>query len=134
MIKNLSELQRKAKHARFALRLTEALRSMKVNPNPTAFASAFNQAHHSNFLKPHTVRKWLLGMTQPRSETLLLLTDWLQVDPNYFFNSNTNAADEENSSDLNFADQEAFSKYLTMTSKQKNAIRLLINTIVDKSK
>lgn len=129
MIKNISNLQRNAKHARFALRLTEALRSKKVSPTPTAFASAFNRAHHCNFLKPHTVRKWLLGMNQPRSATLLLVTNWLNVEPSFLICNNEVKFSENIFLEFDDSEDEMMRNYLSLTELQKVLIRKLVDTL-----
>ena len=73
MIKDLAELQKKSKHAHFAKRLTAALRNSNIEPSPAVVASVFNKHSKVTKLKPHTVRKWLLKVSQPRTEMLLLI-------------------------------------------------------------
>lgn len=133
MIKNLSELQRKSKYALFAMRLTEVLCSKNIAPTPIAFVTAFNRDHQSTSLKPHTVRKWLLGTTQPRSETLLLLVKWLEISPESLFVNADLSTEHRSGIEFDFMDQKVISKYLSMNFKQKTAVSLMIDTILDKS-
>lgn len=133
MKKELSRSNPKVKYPIFAKRLTSSLRSIGVEPTPIAFTKAFNNSHTSTRLKPHTVRKWLLGMTQPRSETLLLLTKWLNVDTDSLFKNNSEQVKKSSAFQFDFLDQEVISKYLSMNFKQKSAVNLLIDTILDKS-
>jgi hypothetical protein len=122
-----------SKHAYFANQLASCLLSIKIQPKPTLVASAFNKHYRTTVAKPHTVRKWLLGQTQPKSETLLLLARWLKVEPNELISKPTAETTTSNkiSFEFDFTDQEVISKYLSMTVKQKVTVRLLIDAIAD---
>ena len=136
MIKDLAELQKKSKHAHFAKRLTVALRKSSIDPSPAAVASAFNKQSKVITLKPHTVRKWLLGVSQPRTEMLLLLAEWLHLEPQDLLNDKQAPREIKNkvSFEFDFTDQEVISKYLAMTVKEKITVRLLIDAIAEKTK
>ena len=133
MIKDLAELQKKSKHAHFANRLTAALKKAGIDPSPVAVASAFNKHSKVTTLKPHTVRKWLLGISQPRTEILLLLAEWLNLQPQDLLTGNQESKDLMNkaSFEFDFTDQEVISKYLAMTVKEKITVRLLIDAIAE---
>ena len=134
MIKDLAELQKKSKHAYFAKRLTAALKQGGIDPSPAAVASAFNKHSQITTLKPHTVRKWLLGITQPRTEMLLLLAEWLSLEPQDLLTDKQAPKDLKNkvSFEFDFTDQEVISKYLAMTVKEKITVRLVIDAISEK--
>jgi hypothetical protein len=134
MIKDLAELQKKSKHSHFAKRLTAALIKRNVEPSPALVASAFNKHSKVTTLKPHTVRKWLLGISQPRTEMLLLLAEWLNLQPQDLLTGNQESKDLMNkaSFEFDFTDQEVISKYLAMTVKEKITVRLLIDAITEK--
>jgi hypothetical protein len=136
MIKDLSDLQKKSKHAHFAKRLTAALIKSNVEPSPAVVASAFNKHSKVTSLKPHTVRKWLLGISQPRTEILLLLAEWLNLQPQDLLTGNQESKDLKNkvSFEFDFTDQEVISKYLAMTVKEKITVRLLIDAIAEKQR
>ena len=137
MIKNLAYQQKNAKYSDFAKRLTDSLRAHQVDVSPIAVAKAFNEhyKYRSIIAKPHTVRKWLLGQTQPKSETFLLLAAWLNIEPKLLMAKSTSAIALTNkvSFEFDFTDQEVISKYLSMTVKQKITVRLLIDAITDKN-
>ena len=130
----LTDPQQQAKHFLFATRLRNALKAKQIQCTPTAFASAFNEHYKTNTAKPHTVRKWLLGQTQPKSETLLLLANWLKVDPKDLISVPNEPVNMTNkvSFEFDFTDQEVISKYLAMTVKEKITVRLLIDAIAEK--
>jgi hypothetical protein len=128
MIKNLSELQTNAKYAYFARRLTKALKANKIEPSPAALVFAYNKDHKDNPLKPHTVRKWLIGDAKPRPKSLVLLARWLKLSPEelVFEEQSVKVGIE-----IDFIDQEVISKYLSMSLKQKAVICLLVDTILE---
>lgn len=120
----------------FSQRLLSCLQLNNIQPSPTVFATAFNNHYKTTVAKPHTVRKWLLGQTQPKSETLLLLANWLKVDPKELISVPNEPVNMSNkvSFEFDFTDQEVISKYLSMTVKQKVTVRLLIDAITDKDR
>ena len=136
MIKDFTNLQGSSKHAYFAKQLAKQLKKYQIEPTPSAVATAFNKHYKTKAAKPHTIRKWLLGQTQPKSETLLLLANWLKVDPKDLIsvpNESVNMANKV-SFEFDFTDQEVISKYLAMTVKEKITVRLVIDAIADKNK
>jgi hypothetical protein len=127
-------MQNRSKHAQFAKRLTAALKKSNVEPSPAEVASVFNKHSKVTTLKPHTVRKWLLGVSQPRTEMLLLLAEWLNLEPQDLLTEKQAPKDLKSkvSFEFDFTDQEVISKYLAMTVKEKITVRLLIDAIAEK--
>jgi len=121
----------KIKHPYFAKQLAAHLRQQQIQKTPTGLAAAFNKHYKSTIAKPHAVRKWLLGQTRPRSETLLLLANWLKVDPKDLISQPSDLTSLTNkvSFEFDFTDQEVISKYLAMTVKEKITVRLVIDAI-----
>ena len=136
MIKDFKNLQESPKHDYFAQQLAKQIKKYQIEPTPSALTAAINKHYKTTAFKPHTVRKWLLGQTQPKSETLLLLAKWLKVDPSELISNPTAETSTSNkvSFEFDFTDQEVISKYLVMTVKQKVTVRLLIDAIADKNK
>jgi hypothetical protein len=135
MIKHLVEQQNQSKNVYFARQLTAALLAMGIDPSPKVVATEFNLHFKTKNAKPHTIRKWLIGHTQPKSETLLLLANWLNVNPKDLISKPSFPTSTQNkvSFEFDFTDQEVISKYLSMTIKEKVAVRLLIDAIADKN-
>lgn len=122
--------------AYFAKQLISVLQSKNIEISPTAVSRAFNNYSQFTTFKPHTVIKWLLGISKPRSETLLLLAEWLNVEPQDLL-SDTQTPKELKSKasfEFDFTDQELISKYLAMTNKEKTIVRLVIDAIAGKQK
>ena len=136
MIRDLKEQQRSAKHPYFAKQLSAILKEKNIAPSPIVIAKAINKQYNTDIAKPHTVRKWLLGQTQPKSEALLLLANWLGVEPKHLIVKPTEEFVESKrvSFEFDFTDQEVIKKYLSMTIRQKVTVRLLIDAIAEKNK
>ena len=136
LIKDPAKKQTQAKNIFFAMQLKVALSNQNIELSPTKVTISFNKHYQTTVVKPHTVRKWLLGQTQPKSETLLLLARWLKVEPSELISNPTAETSTANkvSFEFDFTDQEVISKYLSMTVKQKVTVRLLIDAIADKNK
>jgi len=132
MIKDLIEQQNNSKNVYFARQLTAALYAMSIKPSPKVVATQFNLHCKSEAYKPHTVRKWLIGQTQPRSETMLLLANWLKVNPKDLISKPDEAVNSKASFEFDYTDQEVISKYLAMSVNQKVAVRLVIDAIAEK--
>jgi transcriptional regulator with XRE-family HTH domain len=134
MIKDLVEQQNNSKNAYFARQFTAALHAMGIEPSPKVVATQFNLQLMSPVAKPHTVRKWLIGATQPKSEVLIHLANWLNVDPKDLISKQDEEVSNKVSYGFDFTDQEVISKYLAMTSKQKFTVRLVIDAIAETQK
>jgi transcriptional regulator with XRE-family HTH domain len=134
MIKELSEKQQKAKHSNFAKLLTVALQNKNIEPYPIVVCRSFNEYSNRVRIKPHTVRKWLLGVSIPRTEMLLMLAEWLNLEPQELFTDKRvpNVLKNKVSFEFDFTDQEVISNYLAMTVKEKITVRLLIDAIAKK--
>jgi hypothetical protein len=135
MIKDLAEQQSNSKNAYFARQLTAALHAKGVEPSPKVVATELNLHCKSNIARPHTVRKWLVGHSKPRSEILLLLTNWLNVDPKQLLRPLQETTHlSKVSFEFDFTDQQVISKYLSMTVKQKVTVQLVIDAISENTR
>ena len=134
MIKDLAEQQNNSMNAYFARQLTAALYAMGIEPSPKVVAIQFNLHCKSEACKPHTVRKWLIGISQPRSETMLLLANWLKVNPKDLISKPDESNHSKASFEFDYTDQEVISKYLAMSVNQKVAVRLVIDAIAEKQR
>lgn len=116
---DLIEQQNNSKNVYFARQLTAALYAMGIKPSPKVLATQFNLDCKSEAYKPHTVRKWLIGLSQPRSETMLFLANWLKVNPKDLISKPDEAVSSKASFEFDYTDEEVISKYLAMNVKAK---------------
>ena len=133
MIKDLIEKQNTSKNVYFARQFTAALHAIGIELSPKVVATEFNLHLKSNIAKPHTVRKWLLGITKPSSAMLVPLANWLNIEPQDLLRPPQDTVNLRKASlEIDFTDQEVISKYLAMTVKEKITVRLLIDAISEK--
>jgi hypothetical protein len=126
-----SHYQQQVKHPLFAKRLKNALKAKQLQCTPSAVVTAFNNYYKNTQIKAHTARKWLLGETKPRGETLILIAQWLDISPLDLVSDPQGLISNKVSFEFDFTDQEVISKYLAMTVKQKITVRLVIDAITD---
>ncbi len=133
MIKNLVELQKNSKNFYFAKRFTDALHLVGLEPSPKVIALEFNRHYKTGIAQPHTVRKWLVGAAKPRSEIMILLANWLNMDPKDLVRGPEQnlGATRRVSFDIEFNDQEVISKYLSLANKDKAIIRTIVEALSD---
>jgi hypothetical protein len=133
MIKNLIEQQSNSKNFYFARQFTAALHGMGIEPSPKVVSTEFNLHCKTTIAKPHTVRKWLLGLSKPSSVMLVPLANWLNVNPNDLLKPPQETVNLKKASiEIDFTDHEVISKYLSMSVKQKVTVKLLIDAIAEK--
>ena len=65
----------------FAQRLRNAMQQAGYEPRPAVLEREFNQRYWGRAVTLHGVRRWLLGETLPSHEKLLVLAEWLGVEP-----------------------------------------------------
>jgi hypothetical protein len=133
MIKNLAELQKNSKNFYFAKRFSDALKLVGLEPSPKVIALEFNRHYKTGIAQPHTVRKWLVGAAKPRSEIMILLANWLNMDPKDLVRGPEQnlGATRRVSFDIEFNDQEVISKYLSLANKDKAIIRNIVIALSD---
>lgn len=132
MLEKLEVNSEKSNNAIFAKKLISYLTKKYIRPKPIDLATALNKHYKTTSFKPHTVRKWLLGLSLPRSETMLLLANWLKVDPKDLISKPDESVNSKVTFEFDYTDQEVISKYLAMSVKQKVAVRLVIDAIAEK--
>ncbi len=65
----------------FAERLIAAMQEIGREPKPAVREREFNQRYWGKPMTLHGVRRWLQGETWPSHEKLLVLAEWLRVQP-----------------------------------------------------
>lgn len=112
----------------FADRLKSALKAAGIRPSPTVIAHEFNLRFWGRSITPHTARNWLLGHSLPTQDKLRVLADWLQVAPDELrFGRGPGKfrmqAGDEQTDDLNLADREMLTRYLSLAPTARRTVR-----------
>lgn len=63
----------------FSRRLREAMAQRAKKISPTALEREFNLRYRGPPITVHSARKWLLGLSVPTQDKLLVLANWLDV-------------------------------------------------------
>jgi transcriptional regulator with XRE-family HTH domain len=69
-----------ARH-KFALRLHDALTQAGYDAKPSVLEREFNLRYWGKPVTLHGVRRWLKGEALPTEDKLLVLAEWLRIDP-----------------------------------------------------
>jgi hypothetical protein len=110
----------------FASRLRHALEQAGVSTSPTVVAHEFNLRYWGQGVTVHAVRNWLIGQSLPGQDKLVVLADWLRVDPQHLRFGSTSSTGVENEAvwpqTLNLKDREMLTKYLELPPKERDVV------------
>lgn len=112
----------------FAVRLKHALEQAGIPTSPTVVAHEFNLRYWGQGVTVHAVRNWLIGQSLPNQDKLVVLADWLRVDPQALRFGTSTSSDGKASAfpvldhSLNQKDQEMLVKYLMLPPKERDVV------------
>ena len=67
--------------SKFADRFRAALKDAGVRVSATVVANEFNLRYWGEGISSHAARNWLMGVSIPKQDKLLVLAKWLKVSP-----------------------------------------------------
>lgn len=67
--------------AEFAERLRAALARKGIEPRPSVVERHFNERYWGSSVSFQAVRRWLRGEAVPEQDKLMVLAEWLEVEP-----------------------------------------------------
>ncbi|MEN9843560.1 MAG: hypothetical protein RLZZ612_1389 [Pseudomonadota bacterium] len=116
----LNKLERQA----FAARLRQALEQAGISTSPTAVAHEFNLRYWGQGVTVHAVRNWLIGQSLPNQDKLVVLADWLRIDPQTLRFGDTPSSKSVASLEccLNQKDRNMLVMYLMLSPKQRDVV------------
>lgn len=115
----------------FAKRLREAMIQAGYEPKPAVLEREFNLRCWGRPVTLHGVRRWLLGETFPTADKMLVLAEWLKIDPQQLRHGDeTSKRMREKQTRMeqaiNHQEREIFEAFLSLPSPQKKIIREVI--------
>ena len=117
----------------FADRLREAMRAAGYEPRPVVLEREFNTRYWGKPMTLHGVRRWLRGETLPTQEKLLVLAEWLGVQPQQLrFGSEVVKRVQQRRArwdeGVGYQDRDIFEAFLKLPVPQRRLIREVILT------
>ena len=117
----------------FSNRLKVALAHAGVKASASHLASEFNLRYWGQSISTHAARNWLMGVSVPKQEKLIVLADWLRVSPEaLLFGTDPAypACESVAEEPINLVDKALISKYLRLLPEHRFAVRLVVEALL----
>ncbi|SDH55737.1 hypothetical protein SAMN05216588_105225 [Pseudomonas flavescens] len=119
---------------KFAARLRTALGNAGYAPKPAVLEREFNLRYWGRPVTLHGVRRWLKGETLPTEDKLLVLAEWLNIDPHtlrFGEEVSTRIDNQKQRHELLLnQEREIINAFLELSETRRKLIRDLITTCV----
>lgn len=116
----------------FSVRLKTALREAGIKATASNVASEFNLRYWGDSISNHAVRNWLIGVSVPKQDKLVVLAEWLRVSPEalLFGTEPVRPADAHfSSAPVNLVDQQVISQYFKLSDEHRFVVRLMVEAL-----
>jgi len=116
----------------FSNRLRTALRGAGVRISASYVAHEFNLRYWGPSISSHAARNWLLGVSVPKQDKLLVLAEWLRITPEalLFGTEPPRPADDQFTHEpVNIVDQQLISGYFKLTTEQRCTVRTVVEAL-----
>lgn len=115
----------------FGRRLRDAMQAAGYEPKPAVLEREFNRRYWGRPVTLHGVRRWLLGETLPAQDKLLVLADWLDIEPQAlrFGEGIVHAVRERRKrwdESVGYDEREIFQAFLRLPVPHRNTVREVI--------
>ena len=115
----------------FAQRLITALTTAGYEARPSVVEKQFNSRYWGRPVTFQAVRRWLRGDSIPEQDKLLVLAEWLDIDPQMLrYGAPTGWSIKEKrrswESQLSLEDEQLFKTFLTLPATKRKVIRDVI--------
>jgi hypothetical protein len=110
----------------FADRLRAALKDAGVRVSATVIANEFNLRYWGEGISSHAARNWLMGVSVPKQDKLMILSKWLKISPEglLFGTPPPRPIDETMKADpMSLVDQQLVSRYLALDPDHRRVVR-----------
>jgi transcriptional regulator with XRE-family HTH domain len=115
---------------KFADRLRTALKDAGIKVSATVVANEFNLRYWGEGISSHAARNWLMGVSIPKQDKLMVLAKWLKVSPEglLFGTPPPRPVDETLTDELmNLVDQQLISRYFLLLPEQRRVVREVVD-------
>ena len=114
----------------FADRLRSALKAAGVRASATVVANEFNLRYWGEGISSHAARNWLMGVSIPKQDKLLVLSKWLKISPEGLLFGTPPprpAADIQKDEQINLVDQQLISRYFSLEPEHRRVVREVVD-------
>ena len=114
---------------KFADRFRAALKDAGIRVSATVVANEFNLRYWGEGISSHAARNWLMGVSIPKQDKLLVLAKWLKISPEgLLFGTPPPRPADETLTDgrINLVDQQLISRYFSLQPDQRRVIREVV--------
>jgi hypothetical protein len=114
----------------FADRLRSALKAAGVRASATVVANEFNLRYWGEGISSHAARNWLMGVSIPKQDKLIVLSKWLKTTPEgLLFGTPPNIPVDEVVTEPNvtLVDQRLISRYFTLMPEHRRVVREVVD-------
>ena len=115
----------------FSQRLSEGMIAAGYEPRPTVLEREFNSRYWGRSVTFQAVRRWLKGEAIPSQEKLMVLAEWLGVEPQVLrfgdqITQSVRASRQRWDEGVGHLERETFHAFLALPVSQRKAIREII--------
>lgn len=115
---------------KFADRFRAALKDAGVRVSATVVANEFNLRYWGEGISSHAARNWLMGVSIPKQDKLLVLSKWLKISPEGLLFGTPPphpSADTQKDDCINLVDQQLISRYFELEPEHRRVIREVVD-------
>ncbi len=115
---------------KFADRFRAALKDAGVRVSATVVANEFNLRYWGEGISSHAARNWLMGVSIPKQDKLLVLSKWLKISPEGLLFGTPPphpGADTQKDDRINLVDQQLISRYFELEPEHRRVIREVVD-------
>lgn len=114
---------------KFADRFRTALKDAGVRVSATVVANEFNLRYWGEGISSHAARNWLMGVSIPKQDKLMVLSKWLKISPEglLFGTPPQRPADVVNDERINLVDQQLIARYFTLEPEHRRVVREVVD-------
>lgn len=117
----------------FSTRFKTALREAGIRVSASNIAHEFNLRYWGSGVSSHAVRNWLMGVSIPKQDKLMVLAQWLQVTPEaLLFGAQPHRPADEHFTEksVNLVDQQLIAQYFKLIPEHRVAVRLMVDALL----
>jgi len=115
--------------SKFADRFRAALKDAGVRVSATVVANEFNLRYWGEGISSHAARNWLMGVSIPKQDKLMVLSKWLKISPEglLFGTPPQRPADVVSDERINLVDQQLIARYFTLEPEHRRIVREVVD-------